>query len=253
MVSCGLLSTHDEVAKCLNVWDTDNSGNISFDEFVDALKGNEMVDKSKLDLLRKFSTDPHFRMDTLLTAERRKRLLYLVLERTKVCQRLHDDAVMKINAAISKNSHPMAYTILSRELQKVEKTIELSQIENNVYFESLAVVLDHTSKRIATANSDSPTSLPLSKSNTSSSSSLRAHEAEKLETLPPLSSKAIGNIFSQSTSVTNESSKPSCRMYAEYEQCLRLLQTIQLLVALPYHPQLVLELVLDYLVDTFRR
>ena len=39
MVSCGILSTHDEVEKCLLVWDKDDSRTISFEEFVDALRG----------------------------------------------------------------------------------------------------------------------------------------------------------------------------------------------------------------------
>ena len=63
----------------MRAWDTDDSGTISFDEFVEALFSNAHTDRSRLQMLQDLANNETLEMETLIGMERRKTLDKLVV------------------------------------------------------------------------------------------------------------------------------------------------------------------------------
>jgi len=152
MISAGILRTRDEVRKCLQLWDKDNSNTISFDEFVDALRGNEMIDRQKLDQLRRYSQDPVFSMETLLTNERRNNVLHFVMEESALRSKAAEDcAHMLMHGAANLNNNgtatSSAFHNAYHKFDDLERKMAINCIQTDSYVSSLdAVVRRHSSK-----------------------------------------------------------------------------------------------------------
>jgi calcium-binding protein CML len=83
MLSSGILKTREQVVRVLANVDRNGTMGIDFEEFLIALSANKLADKSKLKKLQEMSLHPHFSVDTLITAERRKKLFKSII---KQCQ-----------------------------------------------------------------------------------------------------------------------------------------------------------------------
>lgn len=154
MISAGILRTRDEVKKCLQIWDTDHSGTISFDEFVDALRGNEMIDRKKIDQLRQYSQDPVFCMETLLTNERRNNVLYFVMEESQQRSKAAEDAAKALMIG-AKNVNYMgtatssAFHTAHKKFDDLERKQAVNCIQTDVYISSLEAVVHRHSAKLA--------------------------------------------------------------------------------------------------------
>ena len=147
MISAGILKTHDEVRKCLAIWDKDNSGTISFDEFVDSLRGNELVDKSKLDQLRAYSHDEVFSMDTLLMGERRKNVQKFILEESELRSKKYDDAARHLlNVASQKHDRNVEhhYQHATKKFDDIEHETSIRTIQTEAYLKDLGKIVKHS-------------------------------------------------------------------------------------------------------------
>lgn len=81
MLSSGILKTREQVVRVLANVDKNNTMGIDFEEFLLALSANKLADQAKLKRLQQMSSDPFFETDTLLTAERRNKLIKSILRR----------------------------------------------------------------------------------------------------------------------------------------------------------------------------
>jgi hypothetical protein len=90
MLSSGILKTREQVVRVLANVDKNNTMGIDFEEFLLALGANKLADDSKLKKLQQMSSDPYFDADTLLTAERRNKLIKSVLRRCEERQATMD-------------------------------------------------------------------------------------------------------------------------------------------------------------------
>lgn len=79
MLSSGILKTREQVVRVLANVDKNNTMGIDFEEFLLALSSNKLADQSKLRRLQEMSADPNLDIDTLLTAERREKLIISIL------------------------------------------------------------------------------------------------------------------------------------------------------------------------------
>lgn len=88
MLSSGILKTREQVVRVLANVDKNNTMGIDFEEFLQALMGNKLADQSRLKKLQQMSADPYFDIDTLITQERRKKLIKSILKRCE--ERQHE-------------------------------------------------------------------------------------------------------------------------------------------------------------------
>lgn len=80
MLSSGILKTREQVVRVLANVDKNNTMGIDFEEFLLALSSNKLADQSKLKRLQEMSSDPIFDIVTLLTADRREKLVISILQ-----------------------------------------------------------------------------------------------------------------------------------------------------------------------------
>lgn len=105
MLSAGILKTREQVVRVLANVDKNNTNGIDFEEFLMALSANKLADQSKLRRLQEMSADPFFDMDTLITAERRQKLIVSVLRECEERQAAIDKIYKKFEQRqISSNS-----------------------------------------------------------------------------------------------------------------------------------------------------
>lgn len=83
MLSSGILKTREQVVRVLANVDRNGTMGIDFEEFLVALGANKLADKQKLKKLQEMSAHPHFSVDTLITEERRKKLLKSILKQSQ--------------------------------------------------------------------------------------------------------------------------------------------------------------------------
>jgi hypothetical protein len=81
MLSSGILKTREQVVRVLANVDKNNTMGIDFEEFLLALSANKLADQRKIKKLQQMSADPVFNTDTLITAERRNKLIKSILRR----------------------------------------------------------------------------------------------------------------------------------------------------------------------------
>ena len=79
LISTGILTTKDQVIACMKAWDSDDSGTVSFDEFVEALYADKHTNREKLQMLQDMSNNDLIGMETLIGFERRRTLNKLVV------------------------------------------------------------------------------------------------------------------------------------------------------------------------------
>jgi hypothetical protein len=93
MLSSGILKTREQVVRVLANVDKNNTLGIDFEEFLLALSANKLADQRKIKKLQQMSADPYFDTDTLITAERRGKLIKSILrrceERQKAIEKLY--------------------------------------------------------------------------------------------------------------------------------------------------------------------
>lgn len=99
MLSAGILKTREQVVRVLANVDKNGTMGIDFEEFLLALSANKLADKSKLRKLQEMSMDPIFDVDTLITAERRKKLIKSILQRSQHRQEEMDKLYKKYDKA----------------------------------------------------------------------------------------------------------------------------------------------------------
>lgn len=81
LLSSGIFKTREQVVRVLANVDKNNTLGIDFEEFLLALGSNKLADNSKLKRLQEMSSNPDFETDTLLTYERRNKLIKSILQR----------------------------------------------------------------------------------------------------------------------------------------------------------------------------
>lgn len=86
MLSAGILKTREQVVRVLANVDKNGTMGIDFEEFLVALSANKLADKSKLKKLQEMSAHPFFSVDTLITCERRKKLLKSIVKQSQLRQ-----------------------------------------------------------------------------------------------------------------------------------------------------------------------
>lgn len=115
MLSAGILKTREQVVRVLANVDKNNTMGIDFEEFLQALTGNKIADQSKLQRLQQMSNNEYgFSMDTLITAERRNKLLTSVLRQCEQRQNEIDKYYRKYEKS----------KITRRERDQIAKEIE---------------------------------------------------------------------------------------------------------------------------------
>ena len=135
MLSAGILRTKDQVIRVLANIDRNNTMGIDFEEFLIALKGNQLADQSKVRMLQDFSQNAHgFEMTTLLNEERRKKLIHSVIESLDKREKKVDAVVAKINNP--KTTKREKIKCLA-ELAKVEERCDKSRKLHAMYIHSI--------------------------------------------------------------------------------------------------------------------
>lgn len=115
MVSSGMFKSSQDVIRLLSRLDRNGSGGIDFKEFLTAVTSQNFGDKSKLKIMVECTSDPlDFDMDTMLCAERRKRLLAYVTQRAT----RHLTENERINADLVCNNNVNALAVLVSKQKK---------------------------------------------------------------------------------------------------------------------------------------
>lgn len=150
MLSSGILKTKAQVVRVLSNVDKNGTNGIDFHEFLQALDGNKFADKAKLKRLQDMSANPlGFGMETLLTEERRKKLIRSVMDQSIERQQQFDKVLNRFEK--SRQYHRSKDRILV-DFEKLDERHRRSFINHNTYVEALAeVVFDKLS---STANTD---------------------------------------------------------------------------------------------------
>lgn len=118
MLSSGILKTREQVVRVLANVDKNHTMGIDFEEFLLALHSNKLADQKKLKKLQRMSADPYFDTDTLITAERRNKLIKSILKRCENRQNEIDKLYKKYDKAKLTKKDREAFDY---ELEKLEE------------------------------------------------------------------------------------------------------------------------------------
>lgn len=135
LLSAGILRTKEQVMRVLSNIDRNNTMGIDFEEFLLALRGNQLADQSKVKMLQDFSQNEYdFDMTTLLNEERRKKLLESVITSLERREKRVDRIYCKLDNPKSTKREKVK---LVTELKKVEETGEKSRRLHEMYIQAL--------------------------------------------------------------------------------------------------------------------
>lgn len=139
LLSSGIFKTREQVVRVLANVDKNNTMGIDFEEFLLALSGNKLADDSKLKRLQRMSADPVFDTDTLLTAERRNKLIKSILRRCEERQAAIDRLYRKYDKPkLSKRERE----VFEVERERLEEEQSRSIYLHLKYIHALELVID---------------------------------------------------------------------------------------------------------------
>ncbi|KAK0359177.1 hypothetical protein LTR94_032339, partial [Friedmanniomyces endolithicus] len=139
LLSSGIFKTREQVVRVLANVDKNNTMGIDFEEFLIALSGNKLADDSKLKRLQRMSADPVFDTDTLLTAERRNKLIKSILRRCEERQAAIDLLYRKYDKPkLSKRERE----VFEVERERLEEEQSRSIYLHLKYIHALELVID---------------------------------------------------------------------------------------------------------------
>ena len=117
LVSSGMYRSSQEVIRLLSKLDSNKSGGIDFNEFLSAITHDNFGDKSKLKTLIQCTSHPlGIHMDTLLSVERRKRLMTYVTERSSTHYRsMSDDDRLLADLVCNENIDALEVVVKQQE------------------------------------------------------------------------------------------------------------------------------------------
>lgn len=139
MLSAGLLKTREQVVRVLANVDKNNTMGIDFEEFLLALSANKLADPRKLKRLQQMSADPNFDTDTLITADRRKKLIRSILRRCEERQKAMEKLYKKYDRPNLTKKEREQFNI---EREKLEETQSKSVYLHLKYVHALEGVID---------------------------------------------------------------------------------------------------------------
>lgn len=173
LLSAGVLKTRDQVFRVLLNADKNDTMGLDFKEFLDALHGNSLANVNQLMQLQSMGSDSSGQMmDTMITAERRKKLINSIVDQNEKRQYHFDKS---FNTMLQTPSGAPGYKAASRKLKKVENQHEYERLLHNKYVESLQVVVE-SKKAMQLAEDDRRISLRRT---------LRSNQSSDLSTLIP--------------------------------------------------------------------
>lgn len=139
LISAGILKTRDQVYRVLLNADKNGTMGLDFKEFLDALHGNKLANVDQLKLLQSMAGDASFKMDTLVTAERRKKLINSICEQNQKRSARYNEAFRDlVQTSVGKKGH----TAAERNLLALEERHESEKILHNMSVDSLLVVVE---------------------------------------------------------------------------------------------------------------
>jgi hypothetical protein len=139
LLSSGILKTREQVVRVLANVDKNNTMGIDFEEFLMALGANKFADETKLKKLQQMSADPFFETDTLLTSERRKKLIKSILRRCEERQQQIDRLYKKYDKQkLSKKERE----VFELERERLEEEQSRSIYLHLKYIHSLELVIE---------------------------------------------------------------------------------------------------------------
>lgn len=118
MLSSGILKTREQVVRVLANVDKNNTLGIDFEEFLLALSANKLADQRKIKKLQQMSADPHFDTDTLITAERRGKLIKSILRRCEERQRAMEKLYRKYDKPKLTKKEREQFTVEREKLEE---------------------------------------------------------------------------------------------------------------------------------------
>ena len=139
MLSAGILKTREQVVRVLANVDRNGTMGIDFEEFLVALSANKLADKHKLKHLQEMSAHPHFNVDTLITEERRKKLIKSILRQSQKRQSEIDSLYRKYDKPKLSKKEREEWV---RDLELLEERQSRSIFLHSKYIHALEGVLE---------------------------------------------------------------------------------------------------------------
>lgn len=137
MLSSGILKTREQVVRVLANVDKNNTMGIDFEEFLLALSSNKLADQTKLKRLQEMSADPLFDIETLLTADRREKLIISILRQCEQRQIELEKLYKKYDKRLSRKE----YDQFIMEREKLEEDHTRSQQLHQKYVYALGGIV----------------------------------------------------------------------------------------------------------------
>lgn len=151
MLSSGILKTREQVVRVLANVDKNNTMGIDFEEFLVAISANKLADTNKLKRLQEMSANPFFDVDTLITAERRKKLFKSIIKQCQMRQADIDKLYKKYDKPkLSRKEREM----WARELDELEEQQSRSIFLHSKYLHALDGVLEDKKEFYAMQRAD---------------------------------------------------------------------------------------------------
>ena len=127
LISAGILKTRDQVFRVLLNADKNGTMGLDFKEFLDALHGNELANVAQLVELQRIGADSSgLNMDTMVCAERRKKLINSIVDQNE-----------KRGFLFDKSFKTLAQTAISGGARFGRANAALGQIEDQQVYERL--------------------------------------------------------------------------------------------------------------------
>ena len=141
LISSGILKTRDQVYCVLLNADKNGTMGLDFKEFLDALNSNSLAKVDQLKKLQSMGADTSgFKMDTLVTAERRKKLINSICEQNQKRSASFDAAFKKLMSSGDEKSK--SHIKAARALEETEKRAVYERLLHSKSIESLSIVVD---------------------------------------------------------------------------------------------------------------
>lgn len=139
MISAGILKTREQVVRVLNNLDKNKTAGVDFEEFVGAINSNgDATNIKKLKALQQIqSNTAGFSVDTLITEERRKKLMRCIITTSEKRNRELDFALIKLGHNRTQKSEDSSWKVLAALEAKHSRSMRL----NDKYIGSLGQVL----------------------------------------------------------------------------------------------------------------
>lgn len=139
LISAGILKTRDQVYRVLLNADKNGTMGLDFKELLDALSQAKLANVDQLKHLQNMAGDGIFKMDTLVTAERRKKLINSICEQNQKRSCFFYDAFRDL---VRTSKGRRGHTAAQRSLLELESRHESEKILHNMSVDSLLAVVE---------------------------------------------------------------------------------------------------------------